>query len=195
MSPAEAFAKEASATRLIRFPIAAIAEILGPELAQDIKVTPRGTLTITDRFSREKLTYSAIATTPDGTSIELTRGETLRVWANPFARDLLLVAHTDGRVLGICKLIEATPHGDTQAVHKNLGLWTKAATAQKERLAPVLAGKQARARETRQNLDDLIGEAIASQEATNAGAHFEDLIGDLNTPDQVATTISLSDFI
>jgi hypothetical protein len=146
MSPAEAFQHATQSVRLVRFPIACAMEILGEELAERQTVSRRGTLCVRDRFSEEMLTYSAIARTADGRTIELTRKATYRVWQNPFERQGLLVADENGCAIGVCPLLEASAYGDTTSdiAQKNLGLWQEAASHQRKRLEPLLTPKKQR---------------------------------------------------
>jgi hypothetical protein len=121
-------------------------EILGEELAERQTVSRRGTLCVRDRFSEEMLTYSAIARTADGRTIELTRKATYRVWQNPFERQGLLVADENGCAIGVCPLLEASAYGDTTSdiAQKNLGLSQEAASHQRKRLEPLLTPKKQR---------------------------------------------------
>ncbi len=177
MSPMEAFAASTAHAPLVRFPAAAAAEILGPDLAQALTVSPRATLTLRDRFSQELLTYSALAKDEQGATRELTRGATVRVWANPFNPATILVADAEGHVLGICPLLEASRFGDAEADHRNLGLWQQANAEQRKRLEPLLKAKRERAAETRQNLSALIGQAKAAQAAADAKQDLSALQG------------------
>lgn len=163
MSPLEAFSAASAATTLVRFPLAAAMEILGADLAQELAVSPRGTLQVRDRFSQERLTYLALATDEAGNRKELTRGARLRVWANPFNPATILVADLEGHPLGICPLLEATRFGNPEADQANLGLWQQANAEQKKRLEPLLQPKREQAAQTRQNLADLLTAAKAAQ--------------------------------
>lgn len=167
MSPAEAFAARTAHAPLVRFPAAAAAEILGTELAQELTVSKRGTLTLRDRFSQELLTYAALAKDERGNTRELTRGATVRVWANPFASKHLLVADAAGHVLGICPLLEASRFGDRAGDHRNLGIWQEANEKQRERLEPLLAPRIARAKAKRQAIARLIAQAKEKQAAAD----------------------------
>lgn len=196
MSPAEAFAQESRKARLVRFPMAAAAEILGPELAKDAVVGKRGTLTVKDRFSGEQLIYSAVATDEDGMTRELRRGETYRVWANPFAPASVLAADLGGHVIGLCPLLEANRFGDPEGDARNLGIWQAANAKQRERLEPLLQPKKARAAQVRQDLSELIDRAREKQAAADAR---QDLAG-LPSPSaadaaEPAPALSLQDFI
>lgn len=163
MSPLEAFAAATAHAPLVRFPAAAAMEILGADLAQELAVSPRGTLQVRDRFSQEHLTYLALATDEAGNRKELTRGARLRVWANPFNPAAILVADLEGHPLGACPLLEATRFGNPEADQANLGLWQQANAEQKKRLEPLLQPKREQAAQTRQNLADLLTAAKAAQ--------------------------------
>lgn len=163
MSPLEAFSAASAATTLVRFPLAAAMEILGADLAQELAVSPRGTLAVRDRFSQEHLTYLALATDEAGNRKELTRGARLRVWANPFNPAAILVADLEGHPLGACPLLEATRFGNPDHDQANLGLWQQANAEQKKRLEPLLQPKREQAAQTRQNLADLLSAAKAAQ--------------------------------
>lgn len=182
MSPAEAFAARTAHAPLVRFPAAAAAEILGHELAQELTVSKRGTLTLRDRFSQELLTYAALAKDERGNTRELTRGATVRVWANPFASKHILVADAEGHVLGVCPLLEAARFGDAEADQRNLGLWQQANEKQRERLEPLLAPRIARAKAKRQALGDLIGQAREKQAAADAKQDLAALQGACAAP-------------
>lgn len=175
MSPMEAFAAATAGAPLVRFPMAAAMEILGADLAQELAVSPRATLAIRDRFSKELLTYAALAKDGRGVTRELTRGAAYRVWANPFNPATILVADLKGRPLGICPLLEASRFGDAEADQRNLGLWQKANAEQRKRLEPLLKAKRERAAETRQNLSSLIGQAEEAQAAADAAQDLEGL--------------------
>ena len=174
LSPAEAFQKACAETRLVRFPVACAMEILGEDLSETLDVTQRGELKVRDRFSREVLHYSAVAQTVEGTHVELRRGATYRVWANPFERTVLLVADLQGRAVGICPLLQATTWGDTEGVKQNLGLWQTAAAKQRERLEPLLEPKKARKRATEAQVEAVVEAAQAHQEAVES-ARIESL--------------------
>ncbi len=196
MSPAEAFAARTARAPLVRFPAAAAAEILGTELAQELTVSTRGTLTLRDRFSQELLTYAALAKDGRGVTRELTRGATVRVWANPFASRHILVADAEGHVLGVCPLLEAARFGDPEGDARNLGIWQAANAKQRERLEPLLQPKKARAAQVRQDLSELIDRAREKQAAADAR---QDLAG-LPSPSaadaaEPAPALSLQDFI
>ena len=208
MSPMEAFAAATAGAPLVRFPMAAAMEILGADLAQELAVSPRATLAIRDRFSKETLTYSALSTSPEGRSLELTRGAAYRVWANPFNPATILVADLKGRPLGVCPLLAASRFGDAEADQRNLGLWQKANAEQRKRLEPLLKAKRERAAETRQNLSSLIGQAEEAQAAADAAQDLEGLTqpldpaGAWDAPPQGAAdaaepapALSLQDFI
>ena len=183
MSPAEAFAAERERTELVRFPAGAAMEILGEELSQEVEVGRRGTLTVRDRFSGEQLVYTGIAVSPDGKgATELTRGASYRVWANPFVRDCLLVADLQGRCIGVCKLLQAAVFGDAEGDRHNLDLWSHAAAAQQKRLKPVVAGKQARAKKVREDIETAIAAAeehqsvMTAEKAAAQTAAFDELV-------------------
>ena len=187
MSPLEAFSAASAATALVRFPLAAAMEILGADLAQELAVSPRGTLAVRDRFSQERLTYLALATDEAGNRKELTRGARLRVWANPFNPAAILVADLEGHPLGLCPLLEATRFGNPEADQANLGLWQQANAEQKKRLEPLLQPKREQAAQTRQNLADLIGQAKAAQAAADAKQDLEGLVGMATTKNTKST--------
>ena len=187
MSPLEAFSAASAATTLVRFPLAAAMEILGADLAQELAVSPRGTLAVRDRFSQEHLTYLALATDEAGNRKELTRGARLRVWANPFNPAAILVADLEGHPLGLCPLLEATRFGNPEADQANLGLWQQANAEQKKRLEPLLQPKREQAAQTRQNLSALIGQAKAAQAAADAKQDLEGLVGMATTKNTKST--------
>ena len=113
MSPAEAWASYGG-RNLKRWDAFTATRILGPELAQRVRVSPRRQFEARHAFSGEAMLFGAMCRTADGMQAFMEPGREYDVWVNPFADDAALVCETDGRFVGGAPCMRATVHGDRE---------------------------------------------------------------------------------
>lgn len=150
MSPLAAWHRCEGETQLVRYPMSLAAVILGEACGKRVKVSDKGTITLSDEFGATRtITFNALVDDGTGRLATLPRGETYICNFNPFDGHTLLVSDLAGRYVGSnsAPYLPVT-HGNREADKINLGLLSAAAAEQRKRLAPVIAAQQARRRES-----------------------------------------------
>ena len=163
LSPLEAWRKCERDTRLVRYPLSVAAVVLGPTLGKVIEVKRDGTLEMTNEFTRERISYAAMAESDSGIAIPLVRGTKYLVHINPFDRTRALISTDDGRWIGVAKGFVATTHGDTEAVKENLGTLSTVRAEHSRQVARVLDPVVRARREAVEHNLSVIAEAELSE--------------------------------
>jgi len=155
LSPVAAWRRCTEDVELYRFPQSLAAVVLGAACGKTLKVSDKGTLTMTDELTGKRhITFDSRVNDGTGRMAELARGEEYVCNLNPFDGHTLLVSDKAGRFIGS----NSNPylpavHGDREADKYNLALLSASAAEQRKRLAPVIAQQAARKREAvKQNI-------------------------------------------
>jgi len=149
MSPAEAWASFGGRGLKKWGPFTAT-RILGQELAQRVRVTPRRTFEAADPFSGAPLAFGAVCRTEAGQDIFLEPGREYDAWINPFQADLALVCEVDGRWVGGAPYMRPTVHGDRTAA-ANMATLGVFRGEQRRRVEAAAAGRVGRETARREN--------------------------------------------
>jgi len=148
MSPAEAFASFGGRGLKKWAPFTAT-RILGQELAQRVRVTPRRTFEARNPFSGAAMAFGAVCRTEAGQDVFLEPGREYDAWINPFQTDLALVCETEGRWVGGAPYMRPTVHGDRtdQANLATLGVFRGEQRRRAEAAAAGRTGRETARRE------------------------------------------------
>jgi hypothetical protein len=103
LSPAEVEARELRRAPLLKFPAFAIAEMLGPDFARELKVCGAYFNTFSDEeLSPEPLRYESVITDSQGRETQL-KDDTYLVFINPFDLSVVFVHDAQQRFLGVAR--------------------------------------------------------------------------------------------
>jgi len=142
MSPAEALASFGG-RGLKRWDAFAATRILGPELAQCVRVTERHEFAAKDAFSGEAMAFGAVCRDERNMNVFLDPGRDYSAWVNPFNPGHAMVGETDGRFIGLAPYLKPTTHGDRED-RANLAVLGVFRGEQRRRMEAAVAGKAGR---------------------------------------------------
>jgi hypothetical protein len=162
MSPAEAYASYGG-RNLRRWDAFAATRILGPELAQRVRVSPRRQFEARNAFSGEAMLFGAVCRTAEGMQAFLEPGREYDVWVNPFQADAALVCETDGRWVGGAPCMRATVHGDREDA-ANVAVLGVFRGEQRRRMEAAAGAKLARETARRAGNARALAETVSSKQ-------------------------------
>lgn len=138
MSPAEAADYCRERSQLVRFPDAAVPEILGPELGDVERVQEDDAIYIADKYiPNKRYQVAPIVLTIDGRKQLLPRGSTWLVHINPFDGRQAYISTPDQRFVGVAPVLVAGSRIDTDALRRNLGILSAVRARETKRLTPI----------------------------------------------------------
>ncbi len=107
---------------LVKLPVWNIPDILGKDLAVELKVNDAGEFSFEDReLGSQPFRYLARAVNKDGHEILLRDGEAYQAFVNPFSLSQLVVCSALGGFIGICRRLEAPSRDDEEKLFKAMG--------------------------------------------------------------------------
>lgn len=169
---------------LVKLPVWNIPDILGEDLAVEMKVDNAGMFAFEDKdLGPGTFRYLARATNRNGREELLGDGEKYRCFVNPFALDQLIVCTEAGGFIGTCRRIEAIAKEDSEALFRAMG---DAAHSEVVRLGEYRARHQADVDQKKEdeawNKKVISGAPVLPEEKAKAksmkGYKMADLLGD-----------------
>ncbi|NQT93792.1 MAG: hypothetical protein HQ559_13615, partial [Lentisphaerae bacterium] len=138
MSPAEALEHCRQTFELVRFPEAAVPDILGRSLGDIAPVAEDDTIHIKDKYIVGKVhPVAPIVRTIDNRKMLLSRGTKWLVHINPFNSRVAYISHEDGRYIGKAPVIVGGSRIDREAYRRNLKILSSVKAQEAKRLAPL----------------------------------------------------------